>query len=526
MTEILLTGAKYLIIIFMAYFVYISFRAQRDVPDEKKKVTFILQRVFIILTHALAFFCICINIKLNSDISFNIPHAIGLYIGQLAYIIIISIVIPRFISLSQGLNNVMCMFIVVGFIIQTRLNYETSVRQFIILIVGTAIFVAFLFFCKKAKFLRNLTWVYCIVGMALLLMVLVLSRVTKGAKLALDLGFFSFQPMEFVKILFVMFVASAFYKAKDLKTILITAACAAIHILIVVFCRDLGSALILFVIYVLMLYVTTRKLSYLGISVGCFAIASVAAYFLFSHVQVRIQTWLNPWQDINDKGYQITQSLFAIGTGGWFGSGLFRGSPRNVPEVSNDMVISAISEEMGAIFTILLILLCLCFVLMVMRVALRVNNTFYKLLAFGLGTSYAIQVFLTIGGAIKFIPLTGVNLPFISSGGSSLIASMVMIGIIQALYVISEADVASEREMISSGADIEEFENVSDKKIKKEHEKAFKGLKVVPVDSKSITAKDNDDVRYMKNKIREVDPNNFEEENTNSRIKLLDPDDF
>ncbi len=524
MTEILLTGAKYLMIIFMAYFVYISFRAQRDVPDDRKKVTFILQRVFIILTHALAFFCICVNITLNPDISFNIPHAIGLYVGQLAYLIIIGIVIPRLVSLSQGLNNVMCMFIAIGFIIQTRLSYETSVRQFIILIVGTAIFVVFVFLCKKAKFLRNLTWIYCVVGMALLLLVLILSRVTRGAKLAIDLGFFSFQPMEFVKIIFVMFVASAFYKSKDLKTILITAACAAVHILIVVFCRDLGSALILFVIYVLMLYVTTRKLSYLGISVGCFALASVLAYLLFSHVQVRIQVWLNPWADIDGTGYQITQSLFAVGTGGWFGSGLFRGSPKNVPMVSNDMVISAISEEMGAIFTILLILLSLCFILMVMRVAIRVNNTFYKLLAFGLGTSYAIQVFLTIGGALKFIPLTGVNLPFISSGGSSLIASMVMIGIIQAVYVISEADVASEREMIASGADIEEFENISDKKIKKEHEKAFKDLKIIPINDDEIINNDNENLRHMNNKIKQVNPDDLIEKD--KKIIHIDADDF
>ena len=199
-------------IIFMAYFVYISFRAQRDVPDDRKKGSFILQRIFIFLTHALAFFCICVNIKLNPDISFNIPHAIGLYIGQVAYLIIMCIVIPRFVSLSQGLNNVMCMFIVVGFIIQTRLNFETSVRQFIILMVGTVFFVIFVFFCKKAKFLRNLTWVYCIVGMALLLLVLILSSVTKGAKLALDLGFFPFQPMQLMQ------QKQAIYQQVDLRT--------------------------------------------------------------------------------------------------------------------------------------------------------------------------------------------------------------------------------------------------------------------------------------------------------------------
>ncbi|MBR7075562.1 MAG: FtsW/RodA/SpoVE family cell cycle protein, partial [Lachnospiraceae bacterium] len=339
------------------------------------------------MIHALAYLCICVNIIQNPDIGLTIPKVLGFYAGQLVYLVIMSILIPSFISLSKGINNVLCMFLAIGFIFQTRLDFDTSVRQFFIVLFGTAAFLVFVFFCKRAKFLRNLTWIYCIVGMALLLLVLILSRVTKGAKLAIDLGFFSFQPMEFVKILFVMFVASAFHKANNLKTVIITAAAAAIHVLIVVFCRDLGSGLILSIIYVLMLYVATRKVRYLFIGAGGFAAAAFAAYHLFSHVRVRVQVWLDPWADIDNKGYQIAQSLFAVGTGGWLGSGIFRGSPNHIPVVSNDMVFSAIAEEMGAIFAILLILLCLCFVLMMMRVAIRVNNSFYKLLAFGLGTA-------------------------------------------------------------------------------------------------------------------------------------------
>ena len=457
MTEIVLTGAKYLIIVLFAYFVYISFRVQRDVPEEKKKTSYNLQRIFLFLIHALAHLCICINIAINPDIPLTIPKVLGFYAGQVVYLVLMSCIIPKVVSLSKGINNVLCMFLALGFIFQTRLDFDTSVRQFFILLFGTVAFLVFVFFCKRAKFLRNLTWVYCIVGMALLLLVFILASVTKGAKLALDLGFFSFQPMEFVKILFVMFVASAFHKANNLKTVIITAICAAIHVLIVVFCRDLGSALILSVIYVLMLYVATKQKAFLFIGIGGFAAAAFAAYHLFSHVKVRVQVWLDPWSDIDNKGYQIAQSLFAIGTGGWLGSGLFRGAPQTIPVVSNDMIFSAIAEEMGGIFAIILILLCLCFILMMLRVAMRVNNTFYKLLAFGLATSYAVQVFLTIGGAIKFIPLTGVNLPFISSGGSSLLASMVFIGIIQALYVISEADVERERELIANGADLSEF---------------------------------------------------------------------
>lgn len=496
MTEIILTSAKYLIIIFFAYFVYISFRAQRDVPDEKKKTSFMLQRIFILIIHALAFLCICINININPDISLSIPSTIGLYCGQLCYLIILSFVIPKFVSLSKGLNNVMCMFIAIGFIIQTRLNFDSSVRQFFIILLGTGVFLVFVFLCKRAKFLRNLTWVYAAAGMILLLLVFALAAFTKGAKLALDLGFFSFQPMEFVKIIFVMFVASAFYKSNSFKTVVITAACAAIHVLIVVFCRDLGSALILSIIYILMLYVATKKLIFIGIGGVGLVAAAFVAYKLFAHVQTRVLIWLNPWDYIDDKGYQIAQSLFAIGTGGWFGSGIFRGSPKYIPEVSNDMVFSAISEEMGAIFSILLIMLTLCFILMIMRVAIRVNNLFYKLLAFGLGAAYAIQVFLTIGGATKFIPLTGVNLPFISSGGSSLLASMIFIAIIQALYVISEADVEREREMIAGGADISEFEGYQGYRRRKPKKPAY-----APVDLQN----ENENLLPREIKIQNID---------------------
>ena len=457
LSNIVLVSAKYLILIFFLLFVLISFTVQRDIPDKKKASSYRLQRVFIVLIHALGFLSICIQAKLIEDIGFTVVQAIGLWAGELAYLLVMSIVIPHFVSLGKGLNNIMCMFITIGFIVQARLSFSTSIRQFIILMVATVVFLIFVFFCKRAKFLRNLTWVYCVAGLLLLLLVLALASFSKGAKLALDLKLFSFQPMEFVKIIFVMFVASAYHKANTFKTVFITAVIALVHIVILVFCKDLGSSLILFLIYVLMTYVATKKFRYIVVGAGFLAAAAAVAYKFFAHVRVRVSTWLNPWADIDNKGYQITQSLFAIGTGGWFGVGIFNGSPGYVPEIRNDMVFAAISEEFGALFSILLIILWLCFILMIMRIAVRVGNTFYKLLSFGLGAVFAIQIFLNIGGTIKFIPLTGLNMPFISSGGSSLLSSMVMIGMIQALYVISEADVEREREALAQGINIENF---------------------------------------------------------------------
>lgn len=461
MTDIVYTISKFVLIVFFGLFTILSFRVQRDVPEELKTHTYTFQRSLTIAIHAVAYFVMCLHV-LGHDTDLNIWYLIGFYLGQLAYILVMTMVIPRIVRLNAGLNNVMVMMLTIGFIIQTRLSFDDSIRQFMIVLAGTIISLIFCFFCKRARFLRNLTWIYCILGMGLLALVMVLSTVSRGARLSLEIGPFSFQPLEFVKILFVLFVASAFHRSTSFKMVLITAACAGIHILIQVFCTDLGSAFILFVIYLMMLYAATRKFLYILLGTGAFTGAAIVAYHMFSHVKVRVSTWLDPWEDINGKGYQITQSLFAIGTGGWFGSGLFRGSPNSIPLVSKDMVISAISEELGAIFAIFLILLCLCFSLMIFRVAIRIELTFYKLLAFGLGVSYAVQVFLTIGGAFKFIPLTGVTLPFISNGGSSILASFIMIGIVQSLYVISESDVAHERRLIAAGADLSEFAGYED----------------------------------------------------------------
>ena len=139
-----------------------------------------------------------------------------------------------------------------------------------------------------------------------------------------------------------------------------------------------------------------------------------------------------------NEGYQIVQSLFAIGTGGRFGMGLCQGSPEKIHVVKNDFIFSAICEELGGIFAICLILVCTSFFLMIVTIALKIRNPFYKLIALGLGTEYAFQVFLTIGGATKFIPMTGVTLPLVSYGGSSVMCTILMLAIIQGLYILRE----------------------------------------------------------------------------------------
>ena len=173
---------------------------------------------------------------------------------------------------------------------------------------------------------------------------------------------------------------------------------------------------------------------FLGVSAG--ALASVIAYYLFAHVRDRVIAWQDPLSVIDDQGYQICQSLFAIGSGGWFGVGLGQGMPDKIPVVTTDFVFSAIAEEMGVVFAICLIFVCISCFLMFFNISMQIKDTFYKLIALGIGTLYGTQVFLALGGVTKFIPSTGVTLPLVSYGGSSLLSTIILFAIIQGLYVL------------------------------------------------------------------------------------------
>ena len=173
-----------------------------------------------------------------------------------------------------------------------------------------------------------------------------------------------------------------------------------------------------------------------GLAAG--SAASVAAYYMFGHVRTRVLAWKDPFAAYDNGGYQVAQSLFAIGTGGWLGMGLCQGQPDTIPVAAEDFIFSAIAEELGIVFALCVTLICLSCYVMFLNIAMELRNPFYKLVALGLGTCYIFQVFLTIGGVTKFIPATGVTLPLVSYGGSSILSSMIMIGIIQGLYIIRE----------------------------------------------------------------------------------------
>lgn len=421
--------SKYLMILLIAIYTYYNFRFFAMPEEESKKRVCRLQNAAMFLLHTLAYAVIYLRTDDEKMVLFFGAQLLFFVVYQNLYRML-------YRNRSRLLLNNTCMLLCTGFIILTRLSFEKAVRQFVIVAVAAFLTMAIPYIMDRVWQLAKIPWIYCSIGLLLLLVVCVAGNTSFGAQLSLSIGGFSFQPSEFVKISYVFFVATMFYRSTDFKNVVITTAAAAAHVLILVCSKDLGSALIFFVTYLLMLFVATSSWFYLGTGAGCGAAAAALAYRLFSHVQVRVEAWQNPWKDIDGRGYQITQALFAIGTGGWFGMGLYEGMPGKIPVVEKDFVFAAISEEMGGIYALCILLVCLgCFIQM-MLISIRMQAAFYRLIAFGLGVEYIVQVFLTIGGVIKFIPSTGVTLPLISYGGSSILSTFILFGIIQGLYIL------------------------------------------------------------------------------------------
>ncbi|MGN0372907.1 MAG: FtsW/RodA/SpoVE family cell cycle protein [Enterocloster sp.] len=441
MVNLIIEVSKYLMILLIAVYTYANFRFFSFSDMERKRKVCGRQNRAMFAIHFLAYTIMCLKTEDMALRSMLLAFYGAQVVFFLCYIYLYRLL---YRNVSRLLVNNACMLLCVGFIMLTRLTMakglDKAVRQFAIAVISALVAWLIPLVMERCWQLYKLQWVYAGAGLALLLIVWIVGNESFGAQLSLTLGSISIQPSEFVKLSFVFFVASMFYQSTDFRTVCVTTAVAAAHVLILVLSKDLGSALIFFITYVLMLFIATGSWLYLGGGLGLGCLASVTAYGLFDHVRRRVEAWRDPWSDIDNKGYQITQSLFAIGTGGWFGLGLCQGMPGKIPVVEKDFIFAAISEELGGLFALCLLLICLgCFV-QFMMIAASMQAVFYKLIAFGLGVEYIVQVFLTVGGVTKFIPSTGVTLPFVSYGGSSMFSTFLLFSIIQGLYIIKRND--------------------------------------------------------------------------------------
>ena len=428
MTKLIIDISKYVLLVLIALYALQSYIIFKKKNEDAREFLFLRQNVLMFAIHFIAF--TVFYLKMDESTLFYFYGAQAIYLG--AVLVLFRNLYPR---ASKLLVNNMCMLITIGFIMLTRISYDQSMKQFKILAIATVAALIIPILVKKLKFLDKLGYIYALGGIGLLGVVLVFAKFSYGSKLSLSIGGFTFQPSEFVKIIFVFAVASLLAKATDFKHVVITTAIAGAHVLILVVSKDLGSALIFCVTYLVMLYVGTRDWRYLFLGIAAGVIASVAAYFLFSHVRVRVQVWKDPFASYTGDGYQVAQSLFAIGAGGWFGTGLYQGSPTMIPIVEQDFMFSAICEELGGFFAICLILIYMSCFIMFVNIAFKMENKFARLASLGLGCTFSVQVFLTVGGAMKMIPSTGVTLPFISYGGSSIMSTVIMFAIVQGFYI-------------------------------------------------------------------------------------------
>lgn len=431
MANIIAEMAKYLMIILITIYTYECFNVFGYEDGEDKKRIFRNQNRIMFMIHFMAFASMYMKTGETKLLAFYAAQAAMLF----AIIILYTLIYPK---VSRLIVNNMCMLLTIGFIMITRLNYNKAVKQSFIVAGAVVISLFVPVIIRKLKGLSELRILYGGIGLVALAAVVVIGQVSGGAKLGFEIAGFGIQPSEFVKIVFVFFTAASLNKSTIFKDVVITTIVAAFHVLILVISKDLGAALIIFVVYLVMLYVATKQPLYIAAGLGAGSLAAVAAYYLFNHVRVRVLVWQDPFAVYDQGGYQVAQSLFAIGTGSWFGTGLFQGKAEAIPVADEDFIFSAISEEMGLIFALCMIMICLSCYVMFLNIAMQLRNYFYKLVALGLGTCYIFQTFITIGGVTKFIPSTGVTLPLVSYGGSSVFSTLIMFAVIQGLYILRE----------------------------------------------------------------------------------------
>ncbi|MCL1891597.1 MAG: FtsW/RodA/SpoVE family cell cycle protein [Coriobacteriia bacterium] len=336
-------------------------------------------------------------------------------------------------------------------------------RQVLWLFVGIAAMVLTLVFVRSVRNLGNYKYTIIILGVVFLILPAVIGIEQNGSKIWLQIAGVSFQPGEIAKFLIVLFLAGYLADNRemlsvsgrrlgpatipDFKTLVPLILMWVLSMGIVVFQRDLGSALLFFGIFLVMLYVATGRLSYIITAVGLGAVGAVAAFFVFGHVQDRVEIWLDPFA--HERGYQLTQALYSLAEGDLIGTGIGRGMPTLIPIVASDFIFAAIAEEMGLIGASGLLLLFVLFAVRGLAIASRARSDMEAFTATGLTAAISLQAFVIVGGVTLLIPLTGVTLPFISQGGSSLLSSFIILGL---LLRTSDAGTGHEMELQSTAA--------------------------------------------------------------------------
>ena len=368
-------------------------------------------------------------------------YIVILFLGLILIVYISNLVLGKVSSGDNYIFLIVSMLLSLGIITIYRLSPKLGLRQLIWVLAGILVFYLTYFIIRAMRRLEYMTGLYLGLSILFFLLTIILAPSKYGAKNWIEISEgITIQLSEFTKIL-VIFLIASFYTTFQTRLKKLNYKYTSYYLMGVIYIfvgflfiqRDLGTAAIFIAIYTLIQYIYDEDRMSILVNVGLMAIGSVAGYFLFSHVRNRVDIWLNPWtaDKVVNSARQIVQSLFGIGEGGFIGQGIGLGYPKQIAFAYSDVIFSAICEEMGVLTGIGIIMLYMLLVYRAIKIALNQEYLFYRILALSVAILFTVQAFLNIGGVIKLIPMTGLTLPFISYGGSSLISSFVALGILQ-----------------------------------------------------------------------------------------------
>ncbi|MDD4346303.1 MAG: FtsW/RodA/SpoVE family cell cycle protein, partial [Desulfitobacteriaceae bacterium] len=369
---------------------------------------------------------------------------------------------------DQYLIPVVQVILTLGLVFLVRINPDLALRQFWWANLGLVIFYGLVFGLRNYRLLGSLRYLWGLIALILLLVTLLFGVTRGGATSWLEIGGFSVEPEEFVKLALLLFLASYLGEHREIlrvgtiqfgKLSLPDWHTLGPFVVIAVFTlgllaaqKSLGTALVFYSLFVLLLYVVTERPLYLGLALPIFILTFVLGYFLFDHVRLRVEVWLNPWQDPTGGGYQIAQSLFAIGGGKILGLGFGNGiGASQVPAASTDFIFSVIAEELG--FAGAMAVICF-FLMVVMRafvISLRAPDRFGQIIAAGIGILLGTETMIILAGVTKLLPLTGIPLPWVSYGGSSLLVHFLLLGLLANISQSTEESTLRKREREYAG---------------------------------------------------------------------------
>ena len=385
----------------------------------------------------------------------ELPPDLFLFLGGVFGLYLVAhLAVRRFAPAADAtLLPLACMLNGIGFIVIARLGpekeeYEAQARiQSLWVAIAIAVFIVTLILVRDVRIFERYRYTFLLLGIALIVLPMApgIGRTINGARLWIAIGPLSFQPSEIAKILLCAFIAAYLVDKRELLTYgrvrvgrwfvpspgdlgpLLFAW--GIALLVLAAQKDMGTSLLFFGMFTAMLYMATKRMAYVVIAFILLIIGAYVAYKSFGHVRLRVENWLDPWSDPMVGGFQPIQGWFSLGSGGIAGTGLGLGSPELVPKATTDYVFSAIAEELGMVGAMGVVIAFMLLVGSMFRIAVDAANPFSKIFASGLATIVGLQTFLIIGGVLRMIPLTGITLPFVSYGGSSLVANFALIAI-------------------------------------------------------------------------------------------------